>query len=409
MKSLEKTELKLRAQESKLDTLLEVTNAVNNNFDESKLFSLFELILQHQLNIGKVIAFVNNGDDWIRVIAYGVREVERHLRVDHDLLSITRITLIENTPDLNLNKAFDVVIPVFHKSKPLAYLLLGDLDEMELKISPIIKHLRFIQTIANIVTVAIENKRLAKEQLKQERIKKELELASEMQSMLIPTSLPNDQLLQIAAYYKPHQQVGGDYYDFIRLNDEEVVLCIGDISGKGVSAALVMANFQAHLRAIVNYHEHLADMVPLLNQRVFESTMGEKFITLFVAKYNLRTHVLHYVNAAHNPPIFRDEDGISELTVGCTGLGMFEEIPSISEGLITVSPNSMLVCFTDGAVELENEAGDLFESDNLKSVIEENHQLSMSQLNKRIVSALDIHRGTQVYNDDVALFSCRFF
>lgn len=409
MKSLEKTELKLRAQESKLNTLLEVTNAVNNNFAEDKLFSLFELILQHQLNIGKVIAFINNGDEWVRVIVYGVREIERHLRVDHDLLSITRITLMENTPELNLNRAFDVVIPVFHKSKPLAYLLLGDLDEMELKISPIIKHLRFIQTIANIVTVAIENKRLAKEQLKQERTKKELELASEMQSMLIPHSLPNDDVLQIAAYYRPHQQVGGDYYDFIRLNEEEVILCIGDISGKGVSAALVMANFQANLRAIVRYHENLSDVVPLLNKRVYESTMGEKFITLFLAKYNLKTRVLHYVNAAHNPPLFRDEEGIAELTVGCTGLGMFEEIPSISEGLITISPNSMLICFTDGTVELENEAGELFESEKLAEVIEENNALSMGLLNKHIVNEMDTHRGKQVYNDDVALLSCRFW
>ena len=108
------------------------------------------------------------------------------------------------------------------------------------EISPIIKHLPFIQTFTNIIAVAIENKNLAKEAIRQERIKKELELASEMQTMLLPTALPKDNKLDIAAFYKSHQQVGGDYYDVIWVNKTEIAMCIADVSGKGVSAAILM-------------------------------------------------------------------------------------------------------------------------------------------------------------------------
>ena len=401
-----KVEMKLQLQESKLNTLLEVTNAVNNNFPESQLFSLFELILQHQLKIGKVIAFVNRGSFWERIITYGVKEIEKHVKVDEELLDIKRITVIDKS-GLDL-PAFDVVIPVYHKSYPLAYLLLGDLDEYELKISPIIKHLRFIQTIANIITVAIENKRLAAENIKQERVKKELELAREMQSMLFPDSLPDDDVLQISAFYRPHQQVGGDYYDFIRLNEEETVICLADISGKGVSAALLMANFQAHLRAIVNYKNSLTEIIHQLNQKVLDSTKGEKFITLFLAKYNQRTRLLHYINAAHNPPILLEGGKLSQLTLGCTGLGMFDEIPHIAEGLLTIPEKAIMVCFTDGAVEVENERGQPFDSENLMEVIESNPGLNMDQLNQSIIQTLDEFRGRMEYTDDIALISTRF-
>jgi sigma-B regulation protein RsbU (phosphoserine phosphatase) len=114
-------------------------------------------------------------------------------------------------------------------------------------VSPIIKHLNFIQTLTNIIIVAIENMRLFKESLRQESIKKELELASKMQNMLIPNPsiLPRNEKIRMTAFYLPHMDVGGDYYDFIELGKHEFGFCISDVSGKGMSAAFLMSNFQA--------------------------------------------------------------------------------------------------------------------------------------------------------------------
>jgi sigma-B regulation protein RsbU (phosphoserine phosphatase) len=143
---------------------------------------------------------------------------------------ITSISLINNYPF----HIFDIVIPVFHKDTPVAYVLIGDIEEEREGLSPIIKHLKYIQTITNIIVVAIENKRLYKESLEKEAYKKELEVASRMQAMLIPSfdALPKNNYLNVAAYYRPHSQVGGDYYDFISLNNQEFGFCIADVFRK---------------------------------------------------------------------------------------------------------------------------------------------------------------------------------
>jgi len=399
---------RLKLSEFKLNTLLEITNAINNNFSSEQLFMLLKFILQNQLNIGKAIIFINTQHSWECVMEYGVSEHEKEIDIDDRLAHLIEITVVDLYAKGEYN-AFDVVIPVHHKSSPLAYLLLGDLDENELKASPIIKHLPFIQTLVNIIVVAIENKRLMRDNIRQERVKKELELASEMQSMLFPSSLPNNSLMQIAAYYQPHQQVGGDYYDFIYLNEREVLFCLADVSGKGVSAALLMANFQANLRAMAQYQSSLTDMVIGLNEKVMDNAKGERFITLFIAKYNLETRQLNYINSAHPPPIMIDSNGPSELKVGCTGLGMFDEIPAIQEGTITIEDNALLCCFTDGVVELENADAQPFDERMLWTLLEENKTLSMQEMNLQIMDRLDHHRGDMPFVDDIALFSCRFF
>ena len=110
----------------------------------------------------------------------------------------------------------------------------------------------FIQTITNLIVVAIENNKMAVEQLKQAAMKKELELAAQMQSLLFPPSLPSNESYEIHATYLPHQEVGGDYYDYIPLSDHEFAICMADVSGKGIAAALLMANFQANLHALIH-------------------------------------------------------------------------------------------------------------------------------------------------------------
>ncbi len=397
----------LRLKDFKLNTLLEITKAVNNNFSAKKLFGLYEYVVINQLEIGKIVLFSYNGKSWECVLSQGVSGSEKHFNVERDLLHINDITLIESSSKEHLS-SFDFAIPVYHKSAPLAFLLLGDVDEQKINISPIIKHLPFIQVLTNIIVVAIENKRLAREQLRQAKIEKELELAREMQSMLFPGVLPNDDRLQVAAFYQPHAQVGGDYYDFIELNENEALFCVADVSGKGVSAALLMANFQANLRAMAAYKNSLVEIVFELNKKVMGNAKGEKFITLFIAKYHYKDRVLKYINAAHNPPLLKNNKSIEQLNTGSTGLGMFESLPSINQGQIKVEKNSVLVCYTDGVVELENEKEEPFGTDKLKDLIVSNGEKQMKDMNKNISIALDSHKGTMPYADDIALFSVRF-
>lgn len=117
-------------------------------------------------------------------------------------------------------RAFDIAVPVFHRNKPLAFLLIGDIDEEEQRMSPTVKHLNFIQTLTNLIVVALENRRLAKQELAGARAKRELELAAEMQSMLVPLDLPHNERIDADGWYQPHSEVGGDYYDRPRCTTE---------------------------------------------------------------------------------------------------------------------------------------------------------------------------------------------
>lgn len=396
--------LSKRIKDIKLNSLLEITKAINNNFSTEQLLEIFHDVLENQLNIGKLVLFSNeNENGWRCLLKYGVGHEYSEINVERDLLPITEIGTIDFSKK-KLNKSFEIVVPVFHKSQPLAYVLIGDLED-KVEVSPAIKHLPFVQTLTSIIVVAIENKKLAKENIRQAAMKKELELASEMQSMLFPSVLPNDSKLDTAAFYLPHQQVGGDYYDFIWLNENECAFCVADVSGKGVAAALLMSNFQANLRILFNHTTSLTELVKELNTKVMASAKGEKFITLFIAKYNIVTHTLTYVNAAHNPPLLSTGNSISTLKIGCTGLGMFDEITKIKEGIVNITPGTTIVCYTDGLVELENDNAEDFGMDSLKEIIRKNPNLDMKSLNKLIMETIITYKQSKPYIDDIALFS----
>ena len=274
-----------KVSEFKLNTLLEITNAINNNLPEDQLFVLFQYILEHQLGIGRAVGYLLQDDTWINMLHYGATEEELLINVEQDLAHIKDITVLEMQGDAADAANFDVVIPVFNQSKIIAYLLLGDIDEHERRASPIIKHLPFIQTLANITAVAVENKRLVNENIEREKLKQELETASVMQGMLLPRVLPNDSHFQVAAYYRPHQEVGGDFYDVQLVNDNELMICLADVSGKGISAAILMASFQANLRAQFAVSSNLETILHNLNGTVWHNASGERFITVFLAKY----------------------------------------------------------------------------------------------------------------------------
>lgn len=398
---------KLSLLDFKLSSLLEVTKAINSNFPVEDLLELYKFILREQLGISKLMLFTHD-ENWVCILKYGVKGSNKNINVQEDLMRVKEITVIESSSKEYLN-SFDVVIPVFHKDDPLAYLLIGDLDEDELKISPTIKHMPFIQTLTNIIVVAVENKRLAKENIKQVIVRKELELASEMQTLLLPSDLPSNQRIDMAAMYKAHQMVGGDYYDLIPIDEDEFVFCVADVSGKGISAALLMSNFQANLRALIKYTRFgLSKVIEELNQNVMENAKGERFITFFIGRYNMISRRLQYINAGHNHPIFTDGKEVRYLMAGCTGLGMLDEIPSIEEAQIYVPANSMLVCYTDGLTEIENENNEQFPMEKIVKAVHRNFDHKMSYINEQIFHEADLHRGNAPFADDAALFSMRF-
>ncbi|GIV44514.1 MAG: hypothetical protein KatS3mg035_1637 [Bacteroidia bacterium] len=169
-----------------------------------------------------------------------------------------------------------------------------------------------------------------------------------------------------------------------------------------------MSNFQANLRALLTYSKSLSELVRELNHKVMHSAKGEKFITLFIAKYNYITHTLNYVNAGHNPPLLASGNSINQLKVGSTGLGMFDELPKVREGIITIDPYSVLVCYTDGMVDVENQDEKDFSLERMIEILKYNKHLSMKELNELYIKKIDDFRKEMPYVDDITLLSCRF-
>lgn len=394
----------------KLDTLLDITKSINNNENTGELLQKFEEILREKLNIGKLIIFAyNNG--WEKILESGFEhEPFKNIDVEKDLVPQTEITTITAANLMHLSP-LDTIIPVYHNNRAVAFVLIGDIDEERQGVSPTIKHLLFIQTLTNVIVVAIENRRLVQESLRQEAIRKELELASRMQAMLIPDSLsfPQNDKLFVQAFYLPHFDVGGDYYDFFPLNDKEYAFCMSDVSGKGISAAILMSNFQANLKALFTDQISLEKLVSLLNQRVLSSANGEKFITLFIGKYNTQTKELIYINAGHNPPLLYNKKNkkIEYLAEGCPGMGMLDEIPIIKKGKKTIADNSKLICYTDGLVELRGEDTTDAGMEALKECLADEKRIEQTIQN--MVEKLEIDRKNTNFFDDISILGIEFF
>jgi phosphoserine phosphatase RsbU/P len=407
MARLERIIERLELKEFQLRALLDVTKAINNTMEQGAMLTLYEKIVREELGITRLMLFERT-DKWQRVLAYGTDGRSESIDVEQLFSSYKDIQVIGSEEAGSLG-AFDVAVPVYHRDRPLAFLLIGDIDEEEQRMSPTVKHLNFIQTLTNLIVVAMENKRLAQQELQQERDKRELELAADMQNMLVPRELPNTERIAAAAWYQPHRQVGGDYYDLIALDKDRWMVCVADVSGKGMSAALLMSNFQATLHA--SFTAGVQDLEPLmhrLNERVQASARGERFITLFLGIIDLATRSMRFVNAGHNPPMLYHAGGITPLNDGSIALGMLQNLPFMKVGLVELPKDSTLLCYTDGIVEQEDLHGNAFETEPLERVLRDLAQASPEQVIANIKTAFGSHRGTVPYLDDIALLTCRF-
>lgn len=403
--SVERLERRIEQQDFKLKALLSVTRAINARASELELLAHFGESLNDFLGIERLVLFAREESGWRCLHSRGVEGGIPNVGEEAFFQQPGRIFL--QAP--GGTEEFDVVIPVAQEEEVLAYLLVGD-QAASRGVSPVVKHLHFIQTLSSVLMVALRNRRMSEALLKQEATRRELELAAEMQAQLVRTSWPQDRDVEVAAYYKPHREVGGDYYDFFPVDEDRIIACMADVSGKGVSAAFLMSNFQAHLRAIFQYEpDDLVRAVRLMNDRVMELARGEKYITLFAAVYRRSNRTMQFVNCGHNPPVLLYPDGqCIQLTAGSVGLGMFDQIPSIDVGAVQLPKGGVLTCFTDGLVEQENEEGVPFGVQRMEQVLIRHRGMEVADIQQALVDQVQTFRGSEPAFDDTALLTLRF-
>jgi len=398
---LEKLEKDLNLKKLQIKSLLTITQAINDNVSSDGLFNMYKSFLSWEMTIEKMALFIIGDEGWECKVKTNYDDTEGYKLIPH-LLAYRRLHTIKEDDD-SLLSDFDIVIPVFHKDNPIAYSLIGGIRDKE----DLYNKIQFITTITNIIAVAIENKRLFRKQIEQEKYKREMELASEVQQMLIPHSLPVKDKYAMSQIYMPHSNIGGDYLDYIRFDEDRFAFCIADISGKGVAAALLMANFQAMIQSLIYQYRDLETFVFALNQAVFRITQSDKFITFFIAEVDTKEMSMRYINAGHYPPVMINGGKLRRLDKGCTLIGAFEKLPDIEEEKIKIDGEAMILSFTDGLAELQDQDDTYFDDDKIEAFTMQHHKDTPADFNKKLLSEIDNFRGAEEYTDDIAILTCK--
>lgn len=390
-------------KELELNSLLEITQSINNNLPENSLYKIYNFTLRANLNIRKLALYVMD-EAWECKVNFGTHTNFKNIPLDLRFQNIKNIKIIDEIYKGSEFHEFDKAIPVTHKDRLLAVVLVASDNNPETGQD---LNLTLIQALSNIIIVAIENKKLARRQLRQEALRKELEIAKNVQSFLFPKNLPYNDDLQVQAKYLPHHNVGGDYYDFIELPDNKFFICIADVSGKGVPAAILMSNFQASLHTLLRKSTNLMEIVEELNYQIIKNANGENFITYFGAIFDPARSELHYVNAGHNPPILIRDDKIESLTIGTTILGTFDPLPFLNHGVVSNLHKFFFFAYTDGVTETFNPQGDEYGNERLENFLLEYYSKDLPTIHDNLMSELENFRGGTDNQDDITFISCK--
>jgi sigma-B regulation protein RsbU (phosphoserine phosphatase) len=255
-----------------------------------------------------------------------------------------------------------------------------------------------------LAAVKIENSRLIDKSIEKEKMEKELDLAAKIQKDFLPKKEPEIEEYEVSGRNIPCYQVGGDYYDYISLDNDRIGIAIGDVSGKGVGASLLMASLRASLHSEVSKDTTIQDMACRLNDFVNKSSAINSFITFFFLELDKNRGDFKYVNAGHNPPLFVDKKGKIHCLESCgLSLGMF---PSVSyewkKGHL--DPGEMIVLYTDGITESRNKENEEFGDDGLKKFIKTQRKCVPSEIMDKLFKHLNkFISGTERMDDMTAV------
>lgn len=261
-----------------------------------------------------------------------------------------------------------------------------------------------INALAMQVAIALNNSIMYSELAIKERIAKELSIAANIQKNLLPKELKINFDLDLSEYFKPAKEIGGDYYDYNFIDDNSLFLTIGDVSGKGIPAALLMTSIRATLKSLCHTYNSVDDMLIKLNNFMCKDMSEEMFVTIFHSHFNYQTKVLTYSNAGHNPLLVykAKEIRVEEENVKGTAIG-FVEGYKYKLGKINLSEGDILLYYTDGITEAENAEKELFGLERLKRVFLENSYKTASDIKEEILKELDRFRDGYEQNDDITL------
>ncbi len=264
-------------------------------------------------------------------------------------------------------------------------------------------HLTVLTTLASVAAIRVENATLVEEQLDRERLERELDLAREIQQRFQPTSPPHVTGYELQGISFPCYEIGGDYYDFIERADGRMLIALGDVSGKGTSAALLMSSLHAAIHAQIATNQPLAEVISAVNRYLADTIPPNRFITLFCAELEAATGMLSFINAGHNPPLIVHAAGTMEqLGAGGMPLGILPNAP-YREGRTQLHAGDALVIYSDGVTETQNPQGEEFGPVRLYDVVARNLDASAAGIRDKIEAGITKFAQGTAAGDDITL------
>jgi len=386
-RSVEKLKLLNRQLDGKV-------NQLSSLFDLSKEFSG---ILEKDM-IGKLLVFSIIGQ--LMVSKYAVltctdskieylenKFPEEKLKPAFDDCLPAELKEVMNEKDIKKKfpKLFEIgiilIIPMQIKGETKGLILLGE-RRAGLKFSK--SDIEYISSVGSLAIISIENVLLFEETIEKQKLEKDLELARNIQQNLLPDKVPTLKSFEIAAFNKSARQVGGDYYDIVKLDENRTLFAIGDVSGKGVQAALLMANLQAFLQSVAKQNFPLAEATNLINDLVSGNTTMGSFITFFWGILDDQKREVTFVNAGHNPPLLVRDGKLIKLKKGGMILGVMETTIPYESEIVQLDEGDKIFLFTDGITEAMNNEMEEYSDERLESFVtdlrKENAQQALDEV-----------------------------
>jgi phosphoserine phosphatase RsbU/P len=398
IKSLEKS---LYYKDIQVSSLSQITKEINENASADSLYKRFSNFLSTEMAVDRMILLFMEDNEWRIKSSIGMeswKPVDFSAALEH----YSQPTFLSKK-DKKIFQDLEYIIPIRHKDISIAYVILGHFG-LDLRTHD---NYEFVATLANIIAVAIENKRLFNRQLEQERFNNEIKLAQEVQQMMVPNEWPQTKHFKVSSIYRPLWNIGGDYIDCFEIDKNRTAFCIADVSGKGIAAAMLMANFQAILHQVIKPSITLDNLVYELNKAVVRITNSEKIITFFIGEFNKKTRTLSYINAGHVPPIMHMNGQLHFLNEGTTLLGAVEYLPTTDVATVEIDSNATLVLYTDGITDLKDQSDRSFEDEILYKFVLRHCTVPVKNFNSMLLDQLEIFNENRDFPDDIAVLTCR--
>jgi sigma-B regulation protein RsbU (phosphoserine phosphatase) len=405
MVELRKSRIAVERQALLLRSLFEVSRDFNGIVDDQAILRLTSLRLMGQLMTSSfaIILDPSFGMETVIVNRADAQHLSGLYPLALDLRTATRTEdLPESDPlrDLFVQHNVGMAAPMVLRGKSLGVLAVcrkltgADFTKDECS---------FLESVASIVITALENERLDRDRRERERLENELDIAATIQSGLLPLELPSTPGLEIAASMTTSRRIGGDYYDVIPLDHERVLIAIADVAGKGVPAALLMANVQAALNVMAPLDLPLPLLMGRMNHLVCSNTEPDVFVTMFVGVINTAQRQISYVNAGHNPPLLVRDGHCEQLRTGGVLIGVLPDAPPYKEGVHDLLHNDTLLLYTDGVTEAIDTQRNEYGADRLCAWLVNHTSYSAASIVDALRSELTTYRASDTPDDDTSL------